>query len=179
MPTNNGKKLFESARSDVEQSRRQWFDELSREREQFLQTIRRELGVELCALTRRALADMADTELQGQIIRVFLRRLQTLSNDERQALLDKSRDLTIRAALDLTPDQQKQLQSGLQSILGESLQIQFELQAELICGVVLATSSGELAWDMNHYLQDLADRLRERVEHTVIRAAHETPDCTD
>ena len=167
--------LLEFARREVEQTRQQWFDELSREREQFLQALRRELGTELCALTRRTLADMADSELQDQIIAVFLRRLQTLSDAQRQVLLDGASELSISTALELDPAQQERLRSGLSQILGDSLKVQFTQQADLICGLVLRTPSGELGWDVNDYLQELADRLRERVDHTALRAANETP----
>ena len=165
------------ARHEVEQTRQQWLAELQREQSQFLHELRRQMGTELCALARQALADMADVELQDQLIAVFLRQLRELPAAQRAGLADAK--LSVVTALPLDPARQERMQSALQQILQNSSVPACEQQPDLICGIVLRTPQGELGWDLSEYLGELSDRLRERMDNYAIGADNEPADSAE
>lgn len=171
-----------AAQRELEQTRHEWHLEIHREREQFLHALRRRIATGICALTRQVLADLADADLQEQVVAVFLRRLRELPEAQRRSLTDAGEPsggeppggeppggepLRIASAFELTDAQRVQLRETLARLLGQPVEPRFEQQPALVCGLVLRTARGELGWHVEQYLDELEDRLRERLDDMV------------
>jgi F-type H+-transporting ATPase subunit b len=81
-------KLFDQARQDVAQIQQKWAESLKREKDTFFQNLRQRLVQEIFAISRRALGEMADQDLEQRLFMVLLKRLQQLAPEERQIIQD-------------------------------------------------------------------------------------------
>ena len=64
-------KLFDQARQDVAQIQQKWAESLKREKDTFFQNLRQRLVQEIFAISRRALREMADQDLEQRLFDGF------------------------------------------------------------------------------------------------------------
>lgn len=147
-----------AARQEIEQARQTWRAALLSEQEEFLQAVRRELSSNACRVARQVLSELADAALEEQILQLFLRRLPTLASAERQALAADGR-VRLSSAFALTAAQRERVAIGIRTVLGEALEVGFEQQPRLICGVALQSSGYTLAWNTADYIAGLEGML--------------------
>ena len=69
-------KLFDQARQDVAQIQQKWAESLKPEKDTFFKNLRQRLVQEIFAISRRALGEMADQDLEQRLFTVLLDRLQ-------------------------------------------------------------------------------------------------------
>lgn len=168
------------ARAAVEATQLQWADRVRQEQQNFLVTLRQQMGFQLLKTIRTVLNDLAQTHLEDQIILVFLKRLAQLSTSEQEALRQAlcntgAADVVIHSAFPLSADYQLQIRQTLAAYQAEfempGRGIRFELQPMLLCGIELSLPGYKLAWTIDHYLHTLEERvtqLLEREQHVFI-----------
>ncbi len=151
---------LEEAREAVEARRREWLDDLEAQQARFHRALRRELGRTLMQLGRRALADLADAELESRVVAVFRERIEALADEERRALAQAAREagaLVVAAAHEPGAEVRERLASALDAVLdlGET-PVRFEVDPELLGGLELRTGDRVLGWNLAQYLDELA-----------------------
>ena len=160
--------LVNQAREQVEAIERRWQDNLRDEQEAFMRQLRRRMGRELCDVARNVLDDLANRELQAQVLAVFLDRLDGLDEqrreDLREALEDADRGAVITAAFDLSSGQEKDLTSAAHGVLGQDAGVSFRVNERLICGVELNVGGVKVAWSLDSYLDALEESMTEALE---------------
>src|SRR6056297_910980 len=77
-------RLISEARTEATQIRQRWLDEYVREREDLLLGLREQTARLGADVARHALHQLADVELEQQICRQFLTRLQDLNQERRE-----------------------------------------------------------------------------------------------
>lgn len=164
--------LIREARSAVEAQQEEWYDALAREQHRFLQKLHRRAGEQFYAVTRRALADLADADLEQQVINAFLERLRRLDADARQAILSASTDSTgdaaeIRTAFPLPDESQDRIVDVIHTELSEELSPSFAVDEELLCGIALRTNGQQVTWNVDSYLDQLEQRVQETLEEAL------------
>lgn len=147
-------------RREIEQARQDWHDALKTERDTLLATIRHRLAEHTCQATRRALADLADSDLERLIVRVLLKRLDELPAAERARFADAD-PVRVVSAFDLTVEQRRTITAALRERGLAGGDPQFRRSEELICGLALEAGGFELTWHVNDYVDQLAERLVE------------------
>ncbi len=148
--------MLESLRKDVAELGQRWRQQVERERQSFLATLRESLSREVCALAGQALKRLADVDVQRQLVTVFIRQLAALAPPDRQ-LIEKasvSGELELVSALTLEAPDQRRLTDALAGILGREPAIRFSLDPGLICGIEVRAPGYKLGWSM-------AERLAE------------------
>lgn len=160
--------LMEAARLETEAAQVQWLESLQREREGLLQELRERLGQQAFALARRGLKELANVNLEEQILKIFVERLQTLAPAERQAIVaavrDSSREVEIHTAFPVTPEMREFLSQSLRQHLDDSVDARFTTAPELICGIELRADSHRLVWNLDSYLEGLEARVFEALD---------------
>ena len=169
------RQLMEAARLDTEKAQAEWLETLAREREGLLQNFRERLGQEVFALARRGLKELADANLEEQILKVFVERLQALDPAERGAIVaavrDADREVEIRTAFPVSPEARERLSLSLRQTLDDSIEVRFITVSELICGIELRTHSHRFAWSLDSYLEGLEASLFEALDESVTKHA--------
>lgn len=155
--------LMEAARHDAEKEQVEWLEALARERQGLLQDFRERLGQEVFSLARRGLNELADATLEEQILKVFVKRLETFDPAERDAITtavrESDHEIEVRTAFPISPEAREQLSLALRRELDDDLEARFTTSADLICGVELRTPSHRFVWNVDSYLESLEARL--------------------
>lgn len=162
--------LLEEARHEVDGLKEQWEQSLQREREKFLDELERRVSAEVFSIVRHALGDMADAELEAQVVSAFLRNIQAEDSQtwqDFQASLSETRSVVVvRSAFDLPQELQQAieqvLRNGDETADQESarkLHVRFTTNPHLVAGLELEAQSNIAAWNLRDYLQALKERV--------------------
>ncbi len=169
--------LMDAARLETETAQVQWLDTLKRERQGLLREFRERLGQEVFTLTRQGLKELANADLEEQIMKVFVERLQNLDPVEREAIVaavrDSDRKVEIRTAFPVFQEARDGLSRSLRQQLDDSVDVRFTTVPELICGIELRAHSHRFMWNLDSYLEGLEARVFEALDESTKN--HATP----
>ncbi|MCA9069910.1 MAG: hypothetical protein KDA84_13345 [Planctomycetaceae bacterium] len=139
------------ARADVDQSQSQWWEAMDRERERFLQELRERAGRQVYQTTRHILSELANADLEQQIITMFLSQLDSMEQSDWE-LVSSTHDVDpgciITTGFPLSEKYQAEVHDHLRQKFGELTSIKFEQDADLICGVEFQRSNQRLSWNV-------------------------------
>lgn len=154
--------LLADARSKLEQEQKNWRSYLQAEREKFVQQLQKSGEQALLELTRKALHDLADAELEATLVRHISKRLKPLAAELNDAAGDSQNALaTTREALPEAA--QAQLQADINQLL-PSLTLKFDIDPEQAPGLVLRVGGAQIAWTIDSYADELTEQLNKRHE---------------
>ncbi len=162
------KDLINEARNQVDADRTRWYGAIRKEKETFLQDLRRRAGMQTCAISRRVLKDMADVDLDGQIIHLFIKRLRSLNEDELEALKESIRQspqkISVRSAFKIPGKMAGEIKEVLQNQAAGHVDVRFEISPDLICGIELKFHGRRISWNVADYLETLEESLLAALE---------------
>jgi F-type H+-transporting ATPase subunit b len=155
--------LFSQARQEMEQIGQKWAASLKRDKETFLQNLKQRLAQEVVTISRRALQEMGNLELEQRLTEVFLDRLRQLAPEEeatiRESIQETGGELLITTAFDLSEEIRQKIAAQVQEQFGRDLALRFATSGELLAGIELLTSSRKLAWSLGSFLDSLEEDL--------------------
>jgi F-type H+-transporting ATPase subunit b len=150
------RRLLEDARQAAEALSAKRQDMLREDFQVLQQAIAERARMEVFAIARKTLADLADASLEARIVEVFLQRLRALQGPDRAelalALQRGSAAAVVRSAFALTLEQQRSIRQEVEGISGAAVELRFETVPELIGGIELGTQGRKLAWSVADYL---------------------------
>jgi F-type H+-transporting ATPase subunit b len=159
--------MEKKAREEVERLEQSWRRELASRQQGFLRQLREMAGREVYQVARRALADLADADVQAQALAAFRRRLGGLEAQERQGIAEAFRQaekVAVRSAHELDEDQRQELAQALGRELEVEPELSFAAAPELGLGLELRTPGRKVAWSAAAYLDELEERARSLLE---------------
>jgi len=163
--------LNADVRSEIDELRKRWADAIEEESDSFLTDLKRRTCESICLVARAALKDLAGAELESQIIRRFLQRIERLDDVHREQVIVSLRQgmrlALVQTSFELQADQQAEIARTLESQLLSDLNVQFETSDDLLCGIALQTNSHKLAWDLRDFMTELEQDLRQTLEEEV------------
>ncbi len=172
------RELTRKAREEVQAQANRWYEDLERGKEAFLQEMRDSAGKGVCAIARKALADLADTELERAMVTVLIRRLEELSDDARreltEAMADDERGLVVATAWDLPEPERDRVAQATRKYFSDDAEISFETAPELTCGIELRAGGREISWTIDGYVERMREQLGEMVDRTVAAESRRT-----
>ncbi len=154
------KKVIGTTRADAAALKRQNWIRVPKENEETLNDeIVQKTRNEVFAITRKALTDLASVSLEGQSVEAFVKRLNELSEEEKQKFVEafqsNSNAVIVRSAFDLPEKQQAEIKDAVNKILKTTPSFQFKTTPELISGIELTSNGYKLAWSVSEYLTSL------------------------
>lgn len=165
------KELVAAARDRVKRSEFEWRESLQRQKDDLIHELERRAGRHVVEATRRILRDMADTELEAQIVDVFTQRLREIDSNTQQSLREAVNNaegqMQVVSALALNDAQRDAVRAQLGDMVKDSVTSAFETDEALLCGIELRAGDWRIAWSVRDYLGE----LRERIETTITSAA--------
>lgn len=154
--------LKQEARDEVDGQRHRWLEELESDKEETLSEISRQITRQVAHATRQALSELADAELETQAVKVFLKRLHALDEDEQKDLaqaLSGKNVAVVASAFDLPKKLRDQIGVAVSGLLGSEASLRFEQSAELTCGLELVVADRKIGWNVADYLDGLEQDL--------------------
>ena len=156
-------RLVQEARDETSELRSRWARTVHDEQEQFLRSLSERAGREICEISRTLLADLADTELERQVIDSFLGQLEGMEETQRQTLAESLRDgggtATIRTAFQLDEDRQGRIIDAVHRQIAAGCPIEFVHDPTLIAGIELRAGGHAVAWNIEAYLARLTESV--------------------
>ena len=153
------KALIETARKEINEVKARWHESMERERNSFLQELRRSIGNEALSIARAALTDLANAELQQRIVDVFAEQVRTMPDDTSQRMREVLRsidgEITVRAAFELSAEERNRVKKLLGDHIGGEVRVRFERSTGSICGIELRFHGHKIGWSIDSYLDSL------------------------
>ncbi|HEY0983191.1 F0F1 ATP synthase subunit delta [Schlesneria sp.] len=164
--------LIKKAEANSEEVRSQWYEALERERTEILDDVQEKVAQQVVSITRHAMNQIANTDLESQVLNAFLNHWDALDEREHQAMVDAAREASghaeVRTSFPVAEDLREQLRTHLAESLKQDLEIEFTTIPELICGIELRIQSQRLVWSLDSYLTDLENVIFQSIEEKVI-----------
>jgi len=162
------RELMQKARDEVGRIQASWHDALKREKNSFLQELRQRANAHVYTIARRALKDLADSDLEQQVITMFLKHIQELPEKEREEIAAsiKKTDETVivHSAFEIPVDKQQIITKIIKSTLQEGIDIQYQTVSEMILGIELKVYGHKIAWSLDSYLELLETSVTDALE---------------
>ena len=155
--------LLEEARTEATDKRNRWQHQVLEEKQNFLRSLKHQAGESIQQIARQALADLAGTELEEEIIQSFIQRLKSLDEESRQAIAT-AESATITTSFELDATTQGLLTRTLHEQLDKKMDILYQTSRELISGIELSVAGHRLSWSLADYLQELEQRMQQQLE---------------
>lgn len=153
-------------RLELADARAHWHKQLEAEKAEFLARLRLQAMEAVSAMARRALADLADTDLEAHMIDLFERRLKELDTETRQALQGHGAPLQVVTAFVLGDPTRERLTHSIKSSIGTDATVAFSRSAELICGIELIAGGHRVGWNVGEFVDDLGERVEHMLSHS-------------
>jgi F-type H+-transporting ATPase subunit b len=172
--------LLQEVRAEIEQSRARWYQSIHQEQGELLREIRGRAGKLVFSTVRRALADLAEADLEQQVIRQFLHRLKA---DGAAVLLHSQgadtaggKPVLVRTAFEVQPEARQDILDEIQPHLPDGVEVTFETDPGLVCGIELRLQGRKIEWHLEEYLDALEESaLQALTEEVGEPDGHETP----
>ena len=147
------------------------------------QAIRRRTQQEVFAIARKALTDLATTDLEERMSEVFTRRLRAMDGKAKQSLGEilkaASEPALVRSAFNLPAAQRAAIQNALNETFSVEVHVRFETAPDLVSGIELTTNGQKIAWSIADYLASLekgiGELLKEKDKSEAIAGPNSEP----
>lgn len=156
--------LLEEARQEVQATRDAWQQQIERERPEFMRQFRSQAAQATVQVARRLLRDLADADLEQQLIKTFVKQLEEIDHDLLQALrksAHKAQRIEVITSFEADADTRARLKRAVQHHLleGKEREIEFRHAEPLICGIEVDVDGRRVGWTMAQSLRTLEDEL--------------------
>lgn len=161
------RRLLDEARAEAARSQERWLESLRRERADLAGEFRGRLAGGVVALAGQGLRQLADADLEAQVLKVFERRLGELDDAQREALVAGARgqggdgggEVEVRTAFALRAESEQALAALLRERFGDGIAVRFATAPELVCGIELQAQSHRVGWNLAAYLEGLESEI--------------------
>ncbi|MEI6054452.1 MAG: F0F1 ATP synthase subunit B [Lentisphaerota bacterium] len=164
-------KLLEDLRKESESIRSKYMESLLVEHQSLNQEINREIQEEVFAIARKTLSELADTNLEESIVQVFIKRLNTLEDIEKEKLISavasSDSDILIISAFKLSSQSITVIELAVNNLLAAELAFGYETAPDIISGVELVVGGYKLSWSISKYVSELENNLENLIDGKV------------
>ena len=153
-------KLTRQAQSEVDRTKSQWYENFERDRQKLFHQLRDRLSEQVASTARKTLADLANTNLETQIIEAFIDRLYNLDRLQTKTIssapIPNPRHLIlVRSSFTIPDEQRDRLMAAIREKIATNAEVQFETVEDLLCGIELRDRGYKISWNLEHYLTEL------------------------
>ncbi len=114
---------------------------------------------EVLSITKKALTELASTNLEEQTVHVFIRNIKAITEKGKKQFIDAfhsdSTPLSIKSAFDLPEKERKNIKMAIAELLGPDVKYAFETDPKMIGGIELVTTGYKLSWSFAAYMNSL------------------------
>ena len=157
--------LLIKARQEVEEMQMKWREALLQEQNDFTRSLRQQIAEQTNIVVRKALQDLANANLEQQIIANFTQRLQEIDENQRQiitkSLQNYSQPIIIKSSFEISPSSRQKIIKALQIQIVSNNPLEFQTSPDLICGIQVKLAAYIISWNLDDYLQTLESRFQQ------------------
>ncbi|MDI1230815.1 MAG: hypothetical protein PSU93_06685 [Methylobacter sp.] len=157
---------LQSLNDEMQLKKHQFSEEMHRQQQELGGVINRVIAEKALQLGGKILSGLADQSLEQQIVEHFLQNLAKLPDAEQSVLqqaLSQDDTATIISRFPLNETQRSKIRSRVDQ-LSPVLEMVFELDNRLICGITLEAGGRSWEWNIDRYLAELEVELLKPLE---------------
>ena len=155
--------LMDKVRQEVDQVRQRWYETLSREKDAFLEDLRKRAGTYIYDTIRHVLADMANEDLEERMVLVFIARIRSMDQIQQDKLKDSLKAggsiITVRSAFTLKAEQAKRIEEAIRPYAGPKVPMRYEISGIIGAGIEIMAHGYKLSWSIEDYLASLEEKF--------------------
>ncbi len=157
--------LLINARREVEEIQAQWREALVQEQDEFMHSLRQKIAEQTHIIARHALQDLANVDLEQQIIANFCQRLQKIDENQRQVItqsqLNFHQPIIIKSSFTICAESQQKITQTLQHQVVNHNPLEFHTSPDLLCGIEVRLAEYVISWNIDNYLQTLESHFQQ------------------
>lgn len=167
--------MLEEARASVSQVEEDWKRAILVQRDAFLKELRKQSFEQVCSVSKKVLADLANVRLESQLIESFITQLEGLEEEKKQsfrwdtpnlAVKNNKKTVEITTAFPLGQEEKSLLREEVKKLIQADVQPAFKVNSGLICGIELKTQDKKISWNIENYLDVLEKGLKKLLEES-------------
>lgn len=151
--------LLEEARAEVAEVRESWQQQAEIERNNFLESLQKQTATSVIDIARKVIADLANADLEAQLVSTFISKLKALKSADILSLKDTEGEMQIVSSIELNQNLREQLIQAISNKLGIDTQIDFKVSPEIALGLELNVAEQRVAWNLDTYLTELGNQF--------------------
>jgi F-type H+-transporting ATPase subunit b len=156
--------LLVEARGEINEKRRHWQHQVDDEKQRFLRSLELQATASVQNIARRALADLADTDLEEQIIESFIRQLKSLDQTSRQTMAAAGKNIQVSTSFELDSSTRSRVTRAVHDSIADNIEVDYKVSPELLCGIELSVAGHRLSWSLADYLDELEQHMQQQLE---------------
>lgn len=165
-------KMMQEARESVNQVQEEWKRAILSQRKAYIQELKKLSSQQICLISKKVLADLANAKLENQLIDSFINQLEGLKEhkkkefswDETMLNNQNKNKVEILTTFPLNEELKETLTKQIKKMVGSQAQPIFQTSPDLVCGIELRTMDKKIAWSMENYLDLLEEKLKNFLE---------------
>lgn len=164
---------LKAAKSEIETAREQWQSSLLREKRSLLRQLQLEVTQHSTDLCRHVLEQLADERLQSRLVTRFVSLLSSDAGEgeQLQPSIVGERTILVNSSHELNQEERAKIAAALVEI-GVSVEPDFHVNPELICGIELRAAGCKLAWSFRDSVAELESDLTASIDELIPTESH-------
>lgn len=151
--------MIQEAKEEVDALRKRIRTKINQDQNTFEQELKQAITKEIFTITRKAVNDLANENLEEQIIQVFIDKLKQMPDTEGTKWMDilqkLSQEVVVFSSFEIPNEWKSRIESALNEHVYNTLRVQYQIKKDLICGIELDVGDYKISWDLNTYLESL------------------------
>ncbi|MGI4791623.1 MAG: F0F1 ATP synthase subunit delta [Janthinobacterium lividum] len=158
-------RLLAAARKDADAVRLEWQTALKNEQKDFGEEIVRRTRLGVFDIARKTLTELAGSDLEECMSRVFIARLRGLSVAEHdQFAASLTSPALVRSTFELSEAERGTIEAAVQETFASQAPLRFETAPNLVSGIEITANGQKIAWSIADYLGALEKSMGELLE---------------
>lgn len=161
------KELMQQAREEIEGIQVRWHETVEKRKAAFLKDLGERATKEVFSVTRRALKDLADADLEQQMVDVFVRRIKELDEQERGLIaesVDSSGEVLVTSAFQIPEQGKTKIAQAITEHIKHGSRVAYQVLPDVISGIEFRTTGHKIAWSLDNYLASLETNVLDAIQ---------------
>ena len=152
-------RLFEEVRAESAAMRSKYAALLKQQEQDASETVKRKTKDAVFEIAGKTLADLANADLEEQVVQVFIKKIKALDDEHiaklKTALIDSHRPISVKSAFELSASSKQELEKVIATISGQHVDFEYLKDQALVSGIEINAGSYQLSWHIASYLEAL------------------------
>lgn len=152
-------RLFEEVRKESTVLRSKFEESLKQQEQEITDRLKRKTKDAVFEIAKKTLSDLADVNLEQQVVTVFIEKIRSLDGAAKTKFIDALKNnegsVTVKSVFELSMSSKQELEKAMEKITEKQNDFQYQLEPELVSGIKIETASYQLSWTIDSYLDAL------------------------
>lgn len=151
--------LLEEARSEYADLRRKLKDSLEKDKILFGSKLKAKAKEQVVEIARKVMRDLGDANLEDQVLRLFMDKINNLSDLEVKKFASKmavDEKIVVTTEFSLNHEQQNSISASINRVFNKNMPLEFTVgRSDALIGIELAVKGYKVSWAVGNYLDKL------------------------